>query len=422
MRIIVLVTVATLAMARDSAAQEVSVMAGAIPLVTSARPKATRGNLSEGYLTQPAIMAHASWWDFRGVGTLNLEGLTLDRGELTTGGYGEGYVDRRHPHAYVHELLAGYERPAAFRGDASVFSLFAGRGFAPFGSDDPMVRPFVKYPVNHHLAQILERLVAIAAVRYGPVIGELGTFNGDEPLGPGAPPNLSRFGDSWSSRVTLLPLDGLELSGSYANVRSPEVRVGRGLDAQKRSAVARYTHGSGSSTEYAMAEWAHTNERDRGATITSLGSLLAEGSVCRSGVIAAGRWERTDRPEEEPTTDPFHTPRPPADLSNLGVSLWTTVTGSLAAPRLSAAWFSGRPFVEVAHITAARGDPGGLFDPELRYGASRMWMLSVGVRLRAGSMHDRMGRYGAALVGDMNGMPMPMSMMHNHQMMDACSL
>ena len=52
-------------------------------------------------------MAHAAWSVFRGIGMFNFEGLTLGRGELSTAGFGEGYVDRRHPHAYVHELLAG---------------------------------------------------------------------------------------------------------------------------------------------------------------------------------------------------------------------------------------------------------------------------------------------------------------------------
>lgn len=388
-------------------------MAQAIPLVTSARPTAGKRNLTEAYLTQPLIMAHASWARFSGIGTLNFEALTLERGELTTGGYGEGYVDRRHPHAYVHELLAGREQRF---NDAWSASLFAGRGFAPFGSDDPMVRPFEKYPVNHHLAQVLERIVAVAALRAGPLIGELGTFNGDEPLGPGAPPNLSRFGDSWATRLTLVPAPVLELSGSFANVKSPEVRAGHGLDQRKQSLVARFSRGTGASTQYLMAEWAHTDERDGGTTIMGLASLLAEGSVCRRGVIASGRIERTDRPEEEQTLDPFRTPRPSADLSNLGVSRWTTVSASLAAPHVTAGWLGGRPFFEVARMTARRGEPGGLFDPELRYGASHLWMFSAGVRLRAGATHDRMGRYGAALSPRDRSMPDMPGMMHDHRM------
>ena len=61
-----------------------------------------------------------------------------------------------------------------------------------------MMRPFAAYPVNHHLAQILERYVGIAAVRGGPLTIEGAVFNGDEPVSPGAPPDASRFGDSWA--------------------------------------------------------------------------------------------------------------------------------------------------------------------------------------------------------------------------------
>jgi hypothetical protein len=410
MRIAGLVTVAALLVARDSVANSlraqsapsVSVMAQAIPLVTRADPTATRGPLTEGYLTQPVVMAHAAWESLRAVGTFDLEGLTLARGELNTGGYGEGYVDRRHPHAYVHELLAGAETAR----DALHLSLYGGRGFAPFGSDDPMMRPFEKFPVNHHLAQILERVVAVGAARYGPVIGELGVFNGDEPTGPGASPNFARFGDSWASRLTLLPLDGAEVSASLANVTSPEVRAGHGLDQRKTSVVARYSRMTAEHWIYGLAEWERTGERDGGSLITRLGSLLGEGAACRRGVIAAARIERTDRPEEEQTIDPFRTPRPPTDLSNLGVSRWTTFTLSLSAPRVAAGVISGRPFVEVARIAVAAGTPAGIFNPESRYGANRMWMLSAGVRLRAGMGHDRMGRYGAAQASsDMASMP-----------------
>src|SRR5678815_3290225 len=145
MRFSHLVTVATLVVARDSArAQDVSVMAQAIPVVTRADPTATRGALTERYVSQPVVMAHGAWNWLRAVGTLDLEGLTMARGELSTGGYGEGYVDRRHPHAYVHELLVGGEWGTS---SSTLGSLFVGRGFAPFGSDDPMMRPFEKYPI-----------------------------------------------------------------------------------------------------------------------------------------------------------------------------------------------------------------------------------------------------------------------------------
>jgi hypothetical protein len=421
MRIRILVTVATISLVRDSAhAQYVSVMAQAIPVVTRAEPTAGRQTLTEGYLTQPLVMTQASWGPLQGIATLNFEGLTLERGELTTGGYGEGYVDRRHPHAYGHELLAGAEEVRY----GVRASLFAGRGFAPFGSDDPMVRPFEKYPVNHHLAQVLERLVAVAAVQYGRVIGEIGVFNGDEPTGPGSTPSFDRFGDSWAARLTLLPFLGAEVSASYASVTSPEVEAGHGLDQRKGSVVARYSFETPVSWRYGFLEWARTGEYAGDALTTSLNSLLGEAGYCRFGAIIAARLERTDRPEEEQLANPFRAPRPATDLSNLGVSRWTTLTASVSAPLVGAWIVSGRPFVEVARIGVAPGNPPGLFDPELRYGSRRLWMYSAGVRLRAGAMmHDRMGRYGAALpavVGTqtmgpashmMPGMPMPAPML-----------
>jgi len=404
-----LVTVAALTFARDSVrAQEASLMIQAVPMTTRADPTATRSALNEGYLTQPLFMGHGAWGPGRVVATLNLEGWTLQRGELTTGAFGEGYVDRRHPHSYIHELLGGIE---GARSGVSA-SFFAGRGFVPFGSDDPMARPFEKYPVNHHLAQVLERIVAIGAVRRGPVILELSTFNGDEPVSPSTWPAWGRFGDSWSARLTALPFRGGELSASVADVASPEVRHGGGLDQWKRSVVARFDRMTTDTWRYALAEWAHTDERIQGQTVTSLTSLLAEGAYCRAGAVVGARIEQTDRPEEEQTLDPFRTPRPPIDLSNLGISRWTTATFMVSAPPIMYRVFSGRAFVEVARISVAPGDPPGLFNAQLRYGSSHMWMLSAGVRLRAGSMHGRMGRYGVANPAD----SLPSTGTHMHDM------
>jgi hypothetical protein len=412
MRMMIVVTVATLGAWCDSHAQSWSAGAQAAPVVTRADPTATKTALGEGYLTQPMIMAHAGWRRIHGVLTLDFEGLTQMRGELTTGGYGEGYVDRRHPHSYVHELLAGVEDSAG----RAHLSLYAGRGFAPFGSDDPMTRPFEKYPVNHHLAQVLERQLAVAAARVGPVIGEFGVFNGDEPLSPGSPPKWSRFGDSWSSRLTLLPVAYTEVSASIARVKSPEVPDGHGLDQNKSDVYARYDRRTSDSRLYALAEWAHTKEHASGVISTSLTSWIGEAAVCKRDIMAGVRLEGADRPEEEPLANPFRTPRPPSDLSNLGVSHWTTLTVALSAPHFPVSSLSVRPFVEVARLHAVPGDPPGLFDAKLRYGASRMWMLSAGARLRVGAIHDRMGRYGAAVV------PEPGTRMQSHESHDMPSM
>ena len=78
-------------------------------------------------------------------------------------------MDRRHPHTYVHELILSADDLLG-RTDGPHSALADRRqGVRPFGTDDPMIRPLLRYPVNHHLAQILERAVAIGAGQRGPV-------------------------------------------------------------------------------------------------------------------------------------------------------------------------------------------------------------------------------------------------------------
>ena len=200
-------------------------------------------SLGEVRLVQPTIMAHAGALSnrLRLLATLNLEGLTIPDGELTPGAWGEGFIDRRHPHTYLHELIFTFDDVLGDLDGPTRISLAAGKGFAPFGTDDPMGRPVLRYPVNHHLAQILERAVAILGVRRGPVMVEGGLFNGDEPERPGQWPRVSRFGDSWSGRLTVLPVTELELQGSYARVHSPEDRPrAAGTDQSKWSVAGRW--------------------------------------------------------------------------------------------------------------------------------------------------------------------------------------
>ena len=210
-----------------------------MPAYTFADPIPRGRSLGEIRVVQPTVMAHGGALAdrLRLLATINLEGLTIRNGELAPGDWGEGFVDRRHPHTYVHEVILAWQQRV---GRAAV-SLAAGKGFAPFGTDDPMARPVFRYPVNHHLAQILERMVAVLGARVGPVLIEGALFNGDEPERPGQWPRLSRLGDSWSGRITLYPLQGLELQGSHADVHSPEHRPGFGLDQSKWSLSARWS-------------------------------------------------------------------------------------------------------------------------------------------------------------------------------------
>jgi hypothetical protein len=405
------------ARAQDSGVA-VGLEARAIGLVTRATHMPGDRTLTEAYLTQPIVGAtlRAGW--LRASGMLNLEGATLRRGELDAGAWGEGYVDRRHPHASLHELVVGVEsRPGALAG-----SIYGGRGFVPFGSDDPMTRPFVSYPVDHHLAQIIERLMLVAAVRAGPLAIEGAAFGGDEPIDPSTLPLARRMGDSWSFRATLWPdmlptvLGRAELTASYANVKSPEYREGQGLDQRKAHLGLRLEHDGGLLTRYALVELARTTDIDRGQDLYTFDAALAEGALCRADAGVAFRWERSDRPEEERLLDLFRTARPATDVSILGVTRWTTLTGAVSLPALRVYGGHAAPFVEVARVTADR-TTAAVFDPVRLYGASAMWRLAAGIRIASGGAHGRMGRHGVASDGFGSMEPAPR---HTHPGMSRC--
>jgi hypothetical protein len=387
-------------MAKDSNADTTSprhlhVMVQAIPVLTHAENTVGGRGLTEGYLAQVVAMGSGSVFDGHLAldVTLNGEGLTMRRGELSTGAFGEGFVDRRHPHTYLHELIAS--------GIGAIGSLkysgSAGRGFVPYGTDDPMMRPFEKYPINHHLSQILERGLVIGALRLGPAILEASTFGGEEPTSPSSLPRPSRFGDSWSVRATALPVAGAELQASYASVQSPEQPGGFGLDQQKRSVSGRFVSANGE--RYLLAEWARTDERDATRDVLVFGyeTALVEGAVTLGPVDLGLRLEQTERPEEERLSDPFRTPRPASDLSITGITRWRTATFAVALPGTTFGPLRGYPYVELERLAVSSRAATDIFDPEQFYGGAPLWMASVGVRVRYGTMHARMGRYGVAL-------------------------
>ncbi len=366
----------------------------AIGLITRASPAIGGKSLTEGYLAQPLAWGRLSAWRSRVelTGTVQLEGLTLRRGELNTGIYGEGYVDRRHPHTYLHELMGSVNGSLA----GMAASVSVGRGFVPFGSDDPMMRPFAAFPVNHHLSQILERLVAVVALRSSPVLLEAATFNGDEPVSPSAAPNARRFADSWAARATLFPLRGAELRASHADVASPEDRDGKGVRQRKWNVTGRWeSQAMAAAHTYALVEWSSTDEINRGRRAFTFASLLGEMEVSASGNAVALRLERTVRPEEERLLDPFRTVFPSADVQINGRTRFSIATLAVrhALPSLGA--FSAEPFVEVSAIDAEALDTPAVFVPAEFYGARRLWSYSLGLRLGVGTMMHRMGRYGA---------------------------
>lgn len=369
-----------------------TVGAHAVPLLTRVSPILAGSSRTEVYLTQPTLLAGVSALSgaLRVNAAVSLEGLTLERGELGAGSDGEGYADRRHPHTYLHELVLAGQHAAA----GSTVSLAAGRGFAPFGTDDPMMRPFVKFPMNHHLAQVLERLILVGGARAGPLLLEAGLFNGNEPLDARDVGPLERFGDSWSARLTLFPLADVELQASGAWIVSPEFRAGGGRDQRKWSASARYeaVHATGKS--YALLEWNQTTEVDRGADVFAFGSLLVEGEIDINGWRPAIRIERAERPEEERLSNPFRTPWPHAGGAVLGITRWTNVSVRMERT-VRAGALAVAPFVE-GSLSAVSLAAAGVFDPREFYGSDRIWTMSVGARLRGGWHPPRMGRYGVA--------------------------
>jgi hypothetical protein len=352
-------------------------------------------SLEETRVVQPValVRAFALGGTVEFVGSVNLEGWTIPEGELTPAAFGEGYVDRRHPHTYVHEIMLSVTDPLGRLDGDFRLSLSAGKGFATFGTDDPMSRPVLRYPANHHFSQILERAVGIAGIAYGPVMIEGTLFNGDEPETPEQWPLLDRLGDSWAVRFTAVPVDQLELQYSTADVHSPEHRPGAGLEVKKKSASARWEGEVLGLPLYALAEWAETAEGDR---FFVFDSYLLEAEARPGRHRGYLRAERTERPEEQRTLSRFRTLRPHMENSLIGITNWNIYSagyGVSLGPWLSR--IRVEPFAEVTYATVASVG-GGLFRPEQFYGGTEFWAVSLGLRLDYGMRGHRMGRYGVA--------------------------
>ncbi len=367
-----------------------------ILVYTHVDPVPGGGTLSEARLVQPILMLdlgalrqHLSLHT-----TADFEGWTMPHGELAPGDWGEGYVDRRHPHTYVHELMVSAADVFGRLDGAARTTLAVGKGFVPFGTDDPMSRPVERYPVNHHLSQILERALLMAAVQVDRLTLEGALFNGDEPENPGQAPNLERFGDSWSARLTLRPAAGFEYQVSMADVFSPESRVGAGTDARKWSTSLRAERRAGSVGWYGLAEWARTSEA---GGVFIFHSLLIEGAARTGRHQPYYRLERTERPEDTRTLDPFRNVRPVLDNSILGIDRWSIHTvGYGVRVGVQTSPVEVRPFVESSYGRIARVG-GGLFHPAAFYGRDTFWSVTVGVRASWGLRGHRMGHYGVPM-------------------------
>lgn len=348
------------------------------------------------YLTQVAAMINLESPDRRLAlrVTPNLEGLTQPDGELTLGAWGEGFIDSRHPHTVLHEVMLSLN----LWGDGPFSaSLSAGKGFAPYGTEDPMSRPSAKYPTNHHLSQILERATLNATVLWGEWGLEAGVFGGTEPEGPYDFSNLDSFGDSWSGRLSRRfgpeEMGGWpwELSASYARVEethhdptgADEVRV-----TELYNAALRYEGTFGPGRAFSLVEASTSRPREGEGVWSLLGELRATFGRHRPYV----RLERATRPEyprDAIAGEGFF--RYDHDAEETGATAWALATLGYGFV-LTGGSASIRPFVEAQAVSMA-GERGGLSADGI-FGATRAYALTVGARIFLGGPPMRMGTYG----------------------------
>jgi len=368
-------------------------MAQAFAMTTGAAPRDPGSPLhdTESYLTQPAVMVNVQSPGAVVVlrSTLNLEAATQPDGEITLGGWGEGFIDRRHPHTFLHEAMLSLN---AWNVGGGALSVSAGKGFAAYGTDDPMSRPVAKYPTNHHLSQILERWTVNGAYTRGPWSAEASVFSGQEPDGPWDLGNVEGFGQSYSARVirrfggtgTMAPW---ELGASYGSVAEPH--EGTTERTALYNATIRHSGSYSFGGIYAMAEGS-LSDPEHGS---GFWSLLGETQVRIGRHRPYVRLELATRPEYA-RLGPAGTPgffRYDHDGEAVGATRWQIHSLGYEYD-LSGGGVATRPFVEVQHsrVSAERGG----IDPAALFGSRTLWTVSAGFRLFFGGGPMRMGTYG----------------------------
>ena len=372
-------------------------MAQVFPTMTAASARTERSLLSEAgiYATQPAAMFNLASPGARFVlrTTLNFEELTQENGELTYGGWGEGFIDARHPHTLLHEAML----TASFWNiGGGALSVSAGKGFAPYGTDDPMGRPALKFPTNHHLSQVLERFTVNGSYLWKGWGFEGGIFGGAEPEGAYDFSNIESFGDSWSARLSKRfggfgPSAEWELSTSFASI--DEEHHGKALTTELVNGAVRHAQAYGIGRVYALAEASRSNpETGRGHWSVLGETRLETGRGWKHQPYL--RVEYATRPEYErqgePGTPEFF--RYEHGAHEIGATRWLINTLGYGY-ETSSLPVSVRPFVELQHnlVRAERGD----IDPRAMYGSRSFWSISAGARLFFGGGAMRMGNYGA---------------------------
>lgn len=369
-------------------------MAQVYPIITAGEPFGRETHLRgrEAYLTQPALMTilESPGGRFALRTTLDLEQFSQPDGEYTFGGWGEGFIDKRHPHTLVHEFMLS---ASAWETGVGALSLSAGKGFAAYGTEDPMGRPVVKYPTNHHLSQVLERWTINGAWVHPTGWGLEGSvFGGQEPRDAYDFSNIESFGDSWSARLSKrFGAGAWEVSGSYARITESH---GTEEETTGLANVAiRFAGNVGESGLYALLE--ASTSAPAADDEHGFWSVLAEAQLSRHGHQPYARFEVATRPEYHragaPGTPEFF--RYEHGTHADGATRWVITTlGYGFTPRADGSPVSSRPFVELQHhyVAAARGN----VDPVTLFGRRSLWTVSAGFRLFIGGGPMRMGSYG----------------------------
>jgi hypothetical protein len=353
-------------------------MAQAFPVATITE------NVTGYYLTQPAIMVNLESPGSRVVlrTTLNFEGITQPDGELTYGAWGEGFIDKRHPHTLLHEFMLSGN---FFRG-ANSYSISLGKGFAPYGTDDPMSRPVLKYPTNHHLSQALERWTVNGTAQVGQWGVEAGLFGGAEPTGPYDFSNIESFADSWSTRLTRR--FGAESMGAWpwefslSHAYIVEVHHDERAFTRLYNAAIRHEDSHGDHRMYALVEASLSDPEH----YEGFYSLLAEGAMTFGRHKPYARAEFSTRPEYQ-LSEPY---RYHHDAEPAGASRWLILTGGYGLTAVGRQT-SVRPFVEAQF---ARRSPHERADSYMNVSEKDFWSISLGARIFFGGEAMRMGSYG----------------------------
>ena len=369
-------------------------MAQVFPTITLAAPTEQNSPLERRglYATQPAMMfnieAPGSVLVLRT--TLNFEGITQPGGELTYGGWGEGFIDKRHPHTLLHEFMLSMN---VLRAEGASASLSVGKGFAPYGTDDPMSRPVLKYPTNHHLSQILERWTLNGVVATASWSVEGGLFSGNEPTGPYDLGNTEDFGQSWSARVARRFGAGVgstrawEVSASVGSVR--ETHHDEATRTMLFNAAVRHEQDHRFGRLYGLAEFSRSDPEHGDGYYAA----VLEASLLNAGRLPYFRVEYATRPEYAreggPDTDGFF--RYDHDSEPVGATKWAIVSAGFGW-NLTNLPISVRPYAEAQYHAVWRER--GTIRPEVLYGRSRFWAFSTGARIFLGGEPMRMGAYG----------------------------